>query len=353
MVKSHKVGKRRSFAVGLLLFLVTFGIYGLYWSYQAPSEVFRQFDLDDEGRDEGVAFLLLGLVIPFLIFVYFWKAVDNVRYVRDRLGFSQSLSPTRFLSFVLAPILGVFVLLLGMDLAASALVPDLSATANPTADQIRALRGLFALAMLGLLVALILIAYAYARLQRDINEIWGAYDRRLRELTSPVSQALPGSPGWPASPAVLSPAAVAAVGAPPAFPAGGIHADLHEPTTHGPAPYRAPDRAPDGAAPVAGTVAGAVAGTVAGDASVEPTRATGTRAPVDAAVLAAHPSPAAAEAVAAPATDATHAAVDAATGAATPDPAPNGPTQDPSQGPRPKKSGAEEGQDEGFSVNGD
>lgn len=208
MVKTVRVGKKRSFARGLLLTIVTFGIYGLYWSYKAPHEVYRQFDLEDEGRDEGVVWLILGLLIPFLIIVYYWKAIDNLRYIRTRLGLADRLKPGTFVALFVGP--NVVLVLLYLIVVLPFVAVDAGATEETASD---ALFPILMVLLVGALVGLVLTAAGFAMFQRDINEVWDAWATRMRELTTPP----PAPPAWGA-PASGPPAWTGASPPPPAAP---------------------------------------------------------------------------------------------------------------------------------------
>jgi hypothetical protein len=127
----RKVGKQRPFWRGLLLTIVTLGIYGIYWNYKAHDEVFKQFELEKEGRDEGILFLVLGLIIGPLIWVYQYKFAENINHTRQELGLAEGVSSVEFLLWVTV---GVLILV------------------GP--------------------------AIGYYKLQNSINEIWTAYEDR-------------------------------------------------------------------------------------------------------------------------------------------------------------------------------
>lgn len=171
MVRTDEtLGKKRPFWRGLLLTAVTFGVYGVYWKYQALQEVHEQFELADEGRDDGVVWLVMGIVVPVLMLVYYWKAVGNVAYVRRRLGVDEGIGPVAFVGLHVASRLILIVGLLSAVVAGVAneapfvLVAALAAVA---------------------VVSYSVLAYAYYRLQTEINEVWDAFEDRRQELTGP------------------------------------------------------------------------------------------------------------------------------------------------------------------------
>ncbi|GAA4119162.1 hypothetical protein GCM10022215_21380 [Nocardioides fonticola] len=60
------IGKVRGTGVGILLFIVTFGIYGIVWYYKVHDEMKRH---SNQGIGGGIALLLalfVGIVMPFL-----------------------------------------------------------------------------------------------------------------------------------------------------------------------------------------------------------------------------------------------------------------------------------------------
>lgn len=170
MVRTERVGKPRPFLRGLALTIVTFGIYGVYWKYKAPQELYRQFDLLHEGRDEGVAWLVLGLVLPVVMLVYYWKAAEHVRYIRRRLGLEPGLSPRGLVGFHVASKAILFAGVLG-------------ALASPVLVQTRSPAVVFGGVAAVFLLSYGLLAEGYRRFQRDINEVWAAWEDRKEELT--------------------------------------------------------------------------------------------------------------------------------------------------------------------------
>ncbi len=209
MVLTQKVGKERPFGLVVLLYVVTFGIYGIYWHYKAHSEVYKQFELAKEGKDEGIVWLILGLVLfQPLLWVYQWMFVSNVRYVRERLGFRKNLSGGGFLGLSIPGgilfAIGLVLIFFGIALAGAAQDAEQDLTPQER-DDLEALGGM--LAIIGavlFIVGLALQLTAYGKLQGNMNELWRAYDRRMGQLGGP------GSPGRP-------PAAVPA-GTPPPSP---------------------------------------------------------------------------------------------------------------------------------------
>lgn len=211
MVLTQMVGKKRPFLRGLLLTIFTFGIYGIYWMYKAHDELYKQFELQKEGRDEGILWLILGLVLFPLQFVYSWIFAGNVEYLRQRLDLPRRVTAGRFVGLQLGGYLVFFVgyvpLLIGM----------LAVGETATEEEVFAAMGAgFALFAVAAVAATGLLMFAYYQLQAGINEIWDAYASRMQTLTQPAptaSSAVTATPGaytyWgdlkPAAPALSAP----------------------------------------------------------------------------------------------------------------------------------------------------
>ena len=178
VVLAQKVGQKRSFGVGLLLTIVTFGIYAVYWNYRAHSELYRQFELAREGRDEGMVWYVLGLTLPPFLIPYFWVFAANVAYVRERIGLTRRMTPGRF---VLLAGLGVGAIAAGIILVQAAYLATGESADDPEASTPLVDNAVVILVLLAL-VAAVLVGLAYRGLQRDINELWDAYDARIRYL---------------------------------------------------------------------------------------------------------------------------------------------------------------------------
>ncbi len=210
MVLTTRVGRPRSFALGLFLTIVTFGIYGVYWSYKAHVEVHRQYELDREGRDDAVVWLVLGLLLPILLVVYYWKFVSNVRYVRARMQLPGGITPGGFVTgFVLASLV-VF----AGSIAALGALDELDGvdTENPSEAEKRVIEDVLSrvvAAYLGAIVVAVLVALVpFYLLQRDVNETWTWFDANVHQLT--------GGPGGGPPPYV--PPTSYPTGAPPSYP---------------------------------------------------------------------------------------------------------------------------------------
>lgn len=177
MVLATKVGRKRRFGAGLLLTIVTFGIYAVYWNYKAHNEIYRQFELARERRDEGMVWYVLGLVLPPFLLAYLWVFASNVRYVRERVGLRTAMTPARLVTLVGAAVASFAV---GIILLEAALVV---AGPEPSTGEIEAAIDNAGAAFLALSAfAALLLAIAYRGLQRDINELWDAFDARIAYL---------------------------------------------------------------------------------------------------------------------------------------------------------------------------
>lgn len=140
-------------------------IYFLVWRWQAHHEVYRQFQLEHEGRKKGTLWFVLGclgLVVggPFLLF-YDWIWVSNLQHVRQRLGLAQGITPGRYIVLNLASSLGLLLLALGAQFGGLG--------AEATDAQALALALAFILIFGGGYVA---SAVSYAFVQRDTNQVW-------------------------------------------------------------------------------------------------------------------------------------------------------------------------------------
>lgn len=177
MVLAQKVGQKRSFGVGLLLTIVTFGVYAVFWNYRAHNELYKQFELQREGRDEGMVWYVLGIVLPPFLIPYFWIFAANVAYLRERIGLRRAMTPGRFVTLAGS---GVGAFALGIIILQAAVV---AVGENATEEETTAAVGQAGPVFLGLaLLAAVLVAAAYHGLQRDINELWDAYDARMSYL---------------------------------------------------------------------------------------------------------------------------------------------------------------------------
>ena len=181
MVLAERVGRKRPFVRGLLLTVVTFGVYAVYWNYKAHNEVYRQFELAREGRDEGMVWYVLGLVVPPFLLAYLWVMASNVAYVRQRIGLRRGMTPGRFVGLLGV---GVGALVVGLLLLEAALVAQEAASdAEAPPDDAATQQAGAALLALGI-TATVLVALAYRGLQRDVNELWDAYEVRIAWLRS-------------------------------------------------------------------------------------------------------------------------------------------------------------------------
>ncbi|HUR67644.1 MAG TPA: DUF4234 domain-containing protein [Candidatus Thermoplasmatota archaeon] len=177
MVLASKVGRKRSFGAGLLLTIVTFGIYAVYWNYRAHSELYRQYELAREGRDDGMVWYVLGLVLPPFLLAYLWVLASNVNYLRERVGVRRSMTPGRLVAIVGIGIGAIAVGIVVLQARITALGTD--ASEEEIQGVVESVGPLF---LLLAVIAAALLAWAYAGLQKDINELWDAYDARMAYL---------------------------------------------------------------------------------------------------------------------------------------------------------------------------
>ena len=199
MVLTTKVGRERNFALVVLLFIVTFGIYGIYWNYKAHNEVYKQFELQAEGKSDGVIWLILGyIVFQPLLWVYHWIFISNTRDVRQRLGFQKSLSPGLFLGLTIGAGVIMFVVFLVSFIPFLIALEDADTDgdgeiSDDEADDAftDALGAFIGTLVIGGLIALALQLVAYGMLQSNLNELWRAYDRRMGQLAAPPAAPAP------------------------------------------------------------------------------------------------------------------------------------------------------------------
>lgn len=100
-VTAGPVGKERGTGVAILLFIVTFGIYGLFWWYATHKEMQQH---SGTGLGGGIALLLgifVGIVLMFL-------TPNEVKGLYERRGQESPVSPLTGLWFLL-PIVGTLV----------------------------------------------------------------------------------------------------------------------------------------------------------------------------------------------------------------------------------------------------
>lgn len=198
MVLAAPVGRPRSYWVALLLVVATVGIYAFYWHYKTHMELYEQYELRREGRDDGVVWYILGFVLPPLRFVYYYTFVGNVEYLRQRFGYRKQLAPGSFLGLVI-PAIAVFFVGSIVALIMIGLAYDLDDGGTPEAedDVVRLARpGLLAAGVTVLVLATasyaILAGIAYHRLQSDVNDLWAAYHHRADQLRAAAAPG-PGS----------------------------------------------------------------------------------------------------------------------------------------------------------------
>lgn len=214
VVLADPVGKPRPYWRGLLLSVATFGVYAVYWNYRAHGEVYRQFELAREGRDEGTAWYVLGLVVQPFLLAYFWIMASNVDYVRRRIGLPRRSPPGRFVGLIgLAA--GVFV----VGLVAAEIVYSRDAADAPESEEAFVSAPAVATLIGALLASVVIAAFAFHGLQHSMNELWAAYHARMAYLRanpdapaaepSPVVQAFFPQPRYMADLAPREPAVAA------------------------------------------------------------------------------------------------------------------------------------------------
>ncbi|MCA1811924.1 MAG: hypothetical protein LC623_07940 [Halobacteriales archaeon] len=219
MVLAVRVGRPRPFWAGLGLAAVTFTVYQYYWDFRTHDELYKQFELAREGREQGAVWYILGFILPVLRFVYYAHYVGNLRYLRARFGFQRSMTAGHFLGLAIPGTVAFFVgVFIGLTLANAGVEQDDAGNLHVTDAGL--VRTGLTLAAVGLTLYVVLYGLAYARLQREVNEVWGAYDARAAALRSGAAAQ---APGWlpagagsaPPPPAAPRPAPASAAGAMP------------------------------------------------------------------------------------------------------------------------------------------
>lgn len=205
VVIAYRLGRPRKFAVCFWLTVASVWLYSYYWDHKVHDELYKQFELAREGRDQGTTWYIFGLLFFFFRFVYYYYFVANVQYLRARFGMPGGIRPGVFLGHVI-PAVAILIIggQVGIVMAANAFGTD------DDGEGFLDDPGLLAAGILTILgslaVYITLEALAYWRLQRDVNLVWEAYDRRMAQITAPAAatpspawQPFGGaSPAWPA-----------------------------------------------------------------------------------------------------------------------------------------------------------
>ena len=70
--------KERNMWGHVLLVIITFGIYAVYWFYSVSREM-----LDYNGRTGNPGLWTVGLFIPFVSLISWWKSAEQVEEITD------------------------------------------------------------------------------------------------------------------------------------------------------------------------------------------------------------------------------------------------------------------------------
>ena len=54
------LGQQRGVGFGIVMYIITFGIYWYVWMWKSHSEIRRQFELETEGRSKGTVWFVLA-----------------------------------------------------------------------------------------------------------------------------------------------------------------------------------------------------------------------------------------------------------------------------------------------------
>ena len=98
---NRPLGQPRGIGFGILIFIVTFGIYGLYWTYKTHEEIKRHTGEGVGGVVGLVIYIVLSIVTPFVI-----PSEVGKMYRRD--GKEPPVSGWTGL-WILLPLAGIFV----------------------------------------------------------------------------------------------------------------------------------------------------------------------------------------------------------------------------------------------------
>lgn len=191
MVLEHPVGKPRPFWRGFLLAVATVSVYGFYWDYKAHMELYHQFELKREMREDGAVWYIMGFLLPVLRFIYYYHFAANLDYVQQRMRHRRRISPGAVVGLMIAATSSLFLL-------AFFIGPVLFQIGFASAAPSLVVAGIVTTA-LGFVAWVVLKAIAYAILQRNINRVWRSYRQRMAQLSAAEA---PGQPsrqaerGW-------------------------------------------------------------------------------------------------------------------------------------------------------------
>ncbi len=203
-------GKERPFIVGLLLSVVTFGIYPLYWHYRVHAELAGQLGRENKAKGIWIANIVVVILQWVLAVVFVFMLVA---FIVDRVAEDPDYEPTNeeIFDFVfgLAGFLAAFIILslVGLVLFVIYVAKQYDQLKDATRRMSMGLRGGGAGAFFGLyfggmvagmivplvgwIAQLIMVPWAYYFLQESYNDVW----RGLRQ-----GQRLPTDAEWAAGP---------------------------------------------------------------------------------------------------------------------------------------------------------
>lgn len=97
---TQMVGKERSFGRGVLLTIVTLGLYPLYWHYKAYNELVEEFDVGEFPTGLYVASLIpiVNIVTQIMFMSSF---IEDLNTIRSDQGLSTELSLGEFLAWAI------------------------------------------------------------------------------------------------------------------------------------------------------------------------------------------------------------------------------------------------------------
>jgi len=192
VVIAWPVGRPRPFWNGFGLAVATLSFYAFYWDYKAHREVFDQFELQREWRDDGAVWYIMGFLLPVLRFVYYYHFAANLEYIRSRMRLPTRASPGVILTLmILATTALVAASISGLILITLAADED-----GEIVDSTRFGVGLGVIAA-GFVAWTLLKAAAYWRLQGAANDVWRVYAWRMEMLRSGARGVPPPQPDAP------------------------------------------------------------------------------------------------------------------------------------------------------------
>ena len=173
MVLAFPVGKPRPFWRGFGLAVATVSVYGFYWDFKTHMELYHQFELKREHREDGAVWYIMGFLLPVLRFVYYYHFSANLAYLQTRMRHARRVSPGTVVTLMIAATSSLFLL---------PFVGSIIASVGFEADASSMVVLGFTIIAIGVALWVVLKAVAYHLLQRNINRVWASFHQRLAQL---------------------------------------------------------------------------------------------------------------------------------------------------------------------------